>query len=75
MGKIFAVEFNDDASVVASGSFDSTVRLWDLRCVVFFFGIPSELIHFEGHKTDRPSKFSKKPAMLFKPSISGRHIS
>jgi len=50
MGKIHVVEFNEDASVVASGkllnlllvghghqttlgSYDSTVRLWDLRCV------------------------------------------
>jgi mitogen-activated protein kinase organizer 1 len=47
MGKIYSVEFNADASVVASGellsfylspllipnlgSFDSSVRLWDLR--------------------------------------------
>lgn len=41
MGKIYAVEFNDDASVVASGSFDSTVRLWDLRCAVVPLASPS----------------------------------
>ena len=33
MGKINTVEFNDDASVIASGSFDATVRLWDIKCV------------------------------------------
>ena len=36
MGKINAVEFNDDASVVVSGSYDSTVRIWDLRYVGSF---------------------------------------
>lgn len=33
MSKINVVEFNADATVVASGSFDTTVRLWDLRFV------------------------------------------
>ena len=33
MGKINTVEFNDDASVIASGSFDATVRLWDIKYV------------------------------------------
>lgn len=37
MGKINTVEFNDDASVVASGSYDATVRLWDLRYVQLTF--------------------------------------
>ena len=31
MGRINVVEFNDDASVVVSGSYDSTVRIWDIR--------------------------------------------
>lgn len=32
-GKVNAVAFNEDESVLASGSFDTTVRLWDLKSV------------------------------------------
>lgn len=33
LGRVNAVALNADASVLASGSFDSTVRLWDLKYV------------------------------------------
>jgi WD40 repeat protein len=73
--KINTCAFNDDASMAATGSYDRTVSLWDIRCAHWLFNVSRassrEAVQTLGEAFDSVSSVQIRTLQILTASVDG----